>query len=312
MYSPSVGKAHYKNLMHCDRVWICPVCASKITERRKQELITAMHTTTFIAYLVTYTLRHTASDSLFSLTSAILEAFHDLKSGKVWQKHRQSYGWIGSIRTLEPTYGENGWHPHIHELVLLEAALTPEQLEEMTTFLKRRWHMVLDRYGRDASWLHGVDVRPGREDVSEYIAKFGHQPVIVGWTIESEITKAPTKRGRGEHGRTPHQLLADSAAGDEIAGKLFIEYANVIKGKKQLVWSPGLRELMGLEKREATDEELADQDTNCAFVLAQLTKVQWEIILGNDARGELLKVAAAGDWVKLRDWLVDFGIQLDF
>jgi len=312
MYSPLIGKAHYKNLMHCDSVWVCAVCASKITERRREELTAAVAGKKFTPILVTYTLRHHAGDSLYSLVKAILRAFHNLKSGKVWQKKRNAYGWIGSIRSLEITHGENGWHPHIHELVLLEAQPGANVITALTEYLKTRWAMVLKRQKRDATWVHGVDVRTARQDVMEYIAKWGHQPVVTGWTIESELTKAPVKKGKGENGRTPHQLLADSAAGDEIAGNLFVEYANSLKGKKQLVWSKGLRETLGLDTREPTDSELVETDTSSAFILAQLSKSQWDVVLGNDARGELLKIANQGDWVKLRDWLIDFGIVLDF
>lgn len=312
MYSPLVGKAHYKNLMHCDRVWVCPVCASKITERRKEELTAAMKATKYTAYLVTYTLQHHAGDRLKTVLEAILAAFQHFKSGKVWQKRRKAYGWVGSVRTLEITYGENGWHPHIHELVFFENALDDETLQKFIIFMKVRWNIVLRRQARGASWAHGVDVRTAREDIAEYIQKYGHQPVVTGWTIEQEITKAPVKKGKTEHGRTARQLLADSAEGDEIAGKLFIEYANVIKGKKQLVWSKGLRELLGLDAREPTDSEMAEEESSPAFILAQLSKDQWDVILGNDARGELLKIAGAGDWAKLSYWLKDFGIVLDF
>lgn len=312
MYSPLVGKAHYKNLMHCDSVWICAVCSSKITERRREELSAALATTKLTPILITYTLRHHAGDSLFSLLKAILAAFHDFKSGAGWQLMRRDFCMVGSIRSLETTHGENGWHPHIHDLVLIEAPLTDSKMEWFISQHKKRWNLMIERQGRDASWVHGVDIRAARLDVTQYVAKFGHQPVSTGWTIEQELTKAPVKKGKGEDGRTPHQLLADSAAGDEIAGNLFIEYANSLKGKKQLVWSKGLRASLGLDAREPTDSELAEADTSPAFVLAQLNKDQWDVILGNDARGELLKIASLGDWAALRDWLVDFGIVLDF
>lgn len=312
MYSPLVGKAHYKNLMHCASVWVCAVCASKITERRRAELSAALGTGKYTPLLITFTLRHNAGDSLYSLIEAIQAAFRDFQSGKVWTKHRASYGWIGSIRSLEITHGDNGWHPHIHVLALLDSEMDAETLQAFTDFLKERWSMVLARQGRDASWSHGVDVRETSQYIAEYIAKWGHQPVVTGWTIEAELTKAPVKKGKGENGRSPHQLLADSASGDKVASALFVEYANCTKGKKQLVWSKGLRILLGLDTREATDMELAAEESAQAFVLAQLNKAQWNTILGNDARGELLKIASLGDWAALRDWLVDFGIVLDF
>src|SRR5690606_2958938 len=42
LYSPEVKKAHYKGLITCARVWLCPVCAANITERRREELTAAL------------------------------------------------------------------------------------------------------------------------------------------------------------------------------------------------------------------------------------------------------------------------------
>ena len=37
-HSPGNESAHYGNLMTCGSVWHCPVCAAKITERRRIEI----------------------------------------------------------------------------------------------------------------------------------------------------------------------------------------------------------------------------------------------------------------------------------
>src|SRR5438552_1083589 len=37
-YSPQHQSAHYGGLMVCGSVWVCPLCAAKISERRRAEL----------------------------------------------------------------------------------------------------------------------------------------------------------------------------------------------------------------------------------------------------------------------------------
>ena len=203
----------------------------------------------------------------------------------------------------------NGWHPHLHDLVLLETPLNPDELAEFTDFLKTRWSMVLKRQGRDATWEHGVDVRTGDNDIAEYVAKYGHLPTVTGWTLEHELTKAPVKKAHND-GRTAYQLLADSMMGDEVAGRLFTEYAKCFKGKKQLVWSKGLRALLGLTDQEMTDEEIAAEQREPAFVLLFLNIEQWKVVVFNDLRAELLREASFGHRDRVVSWLAEIGIAV--
>jgi hypothetical protein len=238
-----------------------------------------------------------------------LEAYRQMKSGKAWQLLKDDYDWMGSIRSLETTYGENGWHPHQHELILLNAKLSKSAQNGLLVDLKAKWGAALRRRGFDASWDHGVDLRAADSDVRDYVAKFGHEPVTVSWGIEHELTKQPVKKGR-DGGRSPAQLLADYGDGDIVAGRLWREYANVFKGRKQLVWSKGLRKLLGMGE-EPTDEELAESLPDGLMHLARLTPDEWRAIIRADIRGELLDFASTttpedfSRWLseKLEKWL---------
>lgn len=307
-YSASKQKAHYKNLQVCGSVWMCPVCASKISEVRREELSLALAASKYTPMLITFTLRHHKGDKLKELLTALMTAFDSFKSGQYWQKKRLEFGWIGSIRSTEVTHGDNGWHPHLHDLVLLESPLTPENLIFFTNLLKERWSMVLRRAGRDASWDHGVDVRIGHNDIADYVAKYGKLPKVTGWTITHELTKAVVKKAHKD-GKTAYQLLADSMTGDKASGRLFMEYARVFKGKKQLVWSKGLRALLGLMD-EKTDEQIAAEVDQAAYVLLYLTIDQWKIIVRENGRAELLAEAAHGDRERVVAWLSDYGIYV--
>jgi hypothetical protein len=145
---------------------------------------------------------------------------------------------------------------------------------------------------------HGVTVKLAQMSVAEYVAKFGRER---SWGPEHELAKANAKQGR-KSGRTPRELLRDYGAGDERSGALWGEYARVFKGRRQLVWSKGLRELLGVEA-EKTDAELAQEAQERGSVLVLLDKDQWGHVLANDARGELLEVGRSGDveavWVFL-------------
>lgn len=309
MHSPSAEAAHYKNLQVCSSVWMCPVCASKITERRREELAGALAASDLTPILVTFTLSHHQDDSLKLLTKVLLTAFRDFTAGAGWQAQMRRYHWLGSVKGLEVTHGfPNGWHPHLHILALLERPLERAESAEFTEMVTARWLMVLGRHGGVASWEHGVDVRTARADIADYIAKYGKLPESE-WTLEHELTKSPVKRGRRLDRRSPFQLLWLALNGDKEAATLFREYARAMKGKHQLQWSRGARALLGLGA-EASDEQLATEEREPSYVLLYLTLDQWHVIVANDCRAELLRVARSGDRVRVCNWLADLGIYV--
>ena len=301
MKHPESKRAYYRGLMVCGMIWVCSVCAARITEERRQELTRALEVTGFTPYLVTYTLRHKRKDKLSDLTNAMLSAFRAMKSGKGWQELTDEYGWVGSIKSLEVTHGDNGWHPHQHELVMLDDTLSKSAQNGLLASLRIKWDGALHRRGFDASWDHGVDLRGTSQDVQDYVAKFGHQPVVTGWSIEHELTKQPVKKAK-MGGRSPAQMLADYGNGDIRAANLWREYAQAFKGKKQLVWSKGLRGILGMGM-ELPDEGIAGSIPQGAEILTRLSPVEWKAIRKADLRGELLDAAGTMDADHFRRWL---------
>lgn len=285
--------AHYRNLVICSRIWQCPVCAATITEGRRKELTGAIAQSNLYPVLLTYTLRHNTGDKLKDLLDGLLKAFRAYKSGRAWQDFTEEYFWVGSVRALEVTFAANGWHPHIHELALLSVPINTTIEGAITNFVKRRWQAVIRRQNYDATWEHGADVRTEDHEIREYVAKFGKLPKGTRWTVEHELTKSPAKKGR-IGGATPMQLLIEYGAGDLKSGRLFIEYSRAFKGRNQLVWSRGLRELLGLGI-ETSDEELTKDQEGKGKILATLTREQWHKVLACGCRAELLAVASDAD-----------------
>lgn len=303
-YAPASQSAHYGGLQVCGSVWLCPICASKVSERRRHELaagVTSWRDQGGYFALVTLTLRHHKGHNLGSVLRVVKRGYELLRAGRWWEDLRRSAGVAGSVRSLEVTHGDNGWHPHLHVLFFLRHRPTPE----LADALKRRWMQCVASDGGSASYDHGCDVRETDEEVANYLAKYGREPA---WTVSHEITKSVVKAGR-VGGRTAFQLLADYAAGDDNAGRLFLLYGSAFKGQRQLYWSHGLRKLLGLAD-ERSDVELAEEQSEVAEVLASLTFRQWQVVLGNDARADLLAVATSGDASAVREFLRDLGVVM--
>lgn len=96
-------------------------------------------------------------------------------------------------------------------------------------------------------------------------------------------------------GETPFDFLrAYLEDTDKQAGALFIEFATVFKGKRQLFWSKGLKARFKIG--EKNDEELAAEQDDHAVLLGTITLEQWRAVLKNHARATVLQLAERLGW----------------
>jgi len=291
--SPAHKAAHFSGLATCGSVWACPVCASRIQERRRPEVQQAIDWADGQGYavvMVTFTFPHKAWNHLDELLARQADAFKQLRGGKRWQNLKGTLGFKGLIRSLEVTHGQNGWHPHTHELWFLKGSA--DGLQELLAGL---WLLACSKAGLvdtndsklvEAFMTHGVDVKV---DVTcgDYLAK---QDDSRRWGFAEEISKATSKAGRAK-GVHPHHFLVRRAEGDR---ERYVEYVQAMKGRRQLFWSHGLKSLVGVT--DISDEELADESREPAELLGWLTPEDWKVVRGNDARVELLDAAESGGW----------------
>lgn len=280
------ASTYYRGLRVCGMVWACPVCAAKIAERKRLELIAAMdqhRAAGGSVLMLTLTVPHSREDEAFSLTDRLLKAFTAFGGGKRSWKALLP-GVVGSVRALEVTHGlANGWHPHLHVLVFLEQDVDREHYERI---LLEQWAKVTKRHGLANVNEHGLRL-DGAEKAGKYATK---------WGLEDEMTKAHLKQARKGGNRTPWALLADYTQGDKHAGHLFREFFGAFQSRHQLVWSRGLRARFGLGK-EKTDEELAAERVDAEDLLvARLSAEDWKIIRKNDLRGVVLEVLRTASW----------------
>lgn len=297
-YSPKHKSAHYGGLMVCGSVWHCPVCAAKITEKRRLELAQALENAKaqqLTPLMLTVTFRHNRGMPLAESLAVITSAWRKLRSGRAWQALAQRFGLGANVAALEVTFGRaNGWHPHKHVIYFSSLALTDAERLALEAELVSRWLAMLESMGYDATKQHGMRVQLANDAVAQYVAKFGREPSKPVWNIEHEATKSGQKLGRsdGEH-CSPWQLLELAADGEPWAVAAFKEYGAAMHGKRQLVWGKGSRQALGLTQ-EATDEELAEERLEDAVILASLTWPQYKQVLKRRARGQVLEAARAG------------------
>lgn len=281
------GRAFYGGLVVCGSPWSCPVCSAKIAERRRVELECATAAAKMMGLSVvlsTFTVPHGLGDDINAVLDGMMSAWRFMTMSRGYKELRTFAGLVGTVRALEVTHGQNGFHPHFHVLMFCkwehgEAKHLPPSLELLLGCL---WRQACIKKGLpEPSRERGVKVDDGT-----WAARYASK-----WGLEDEMTKGHLKTSKGIKGRTPWDMLrAVLADGCERSKRLFAVYAKAFKGRRQLYWSNGLRDLLGLSK-ESTDEELAASQEDDAFELARLTTEQWRGVLFNRAEAAVLDMA---------------------
>lgn len=266
------GHAHFGGVETCGSIWMCPVCAAKITEVRRAEIdavLQAHSAAGGVAFMATLTIPHHAFQAVADLRNAISKAWRSVKSGKGWLTKRRDCRWLGDVRALEVTHGRNGWHPHLHVLILFEPDTPPEAFWELGDWVFQRWARAIERqgFGECSAAAFSWDKVNAATGAADYVSK---------WGAAHELAKAHTKRGR-DGGRTPWQILADASEPQKSADRrLFREYARAFKGTKHLTWSRGLRDRYD-SVDERPDDEVAVEptaaETHCASLDGQLFRL---------------------------------------
>lgn len=275
-YNVEREQANFGNLQRCYSVWNCPICSMTITEGRRTELQQGLANWTDTgghAYLVTFTNSHHRGDDLDQLLTGQKKAFV-----KFWQKTKvtemlKRLGYKGRIVATEITWGEqNGWHPHYHMIFFFDHEINPQGLQ---TFLALQWQEACIKAKLKApDLIHGVDVRNGTY-AAQYVSK---------WGLEEEVTKGHLKKGLNGS-LTPFDLLRGASTNNHYK-TLFKQFADVFKGKQQLVWSKGLKQLLGIE--QVTDEQLVDDTDETSVEVRDLPIKIWDLILKYEKRAHVL------------------------
>lgn len=275
-------RAHFEGVQTCGSVWACPCCSARISEVRRGEmnqLLAWARESAFQVSMITLTARHGREDDLADLLDRMKDAKRRWAQHRVYRALKREI--VGSVTATEVTGGGvHGWHPHFHMIVVSAPGLDLGALQAA-------WLASLVGAGLD-----GAGAAFQVQDASAagaYVAK---------WGAAEEMTMTGRKAGRKGGGRTPAQLLAASCDdGEELAGALWREFATVFKGRRQLVWSRGLKSLAGVG--EVSDDDAARDERQDDQIEEERANIKHGVWVGSvasrraDLRADLLDAAEA-------------------
>ena len=288
------GRAYYSGLNVCSSVWHCPHCAEKISSTRAQEITeaTCMHVADGgWGLFLTLTFSHKKKDNLSTILEAQSKAHSSMCNSTRYKKLMARFGSIGSIKALEVTHGKNGWHPHSHEVIFIDRKINQAELKEFKQTVFELWSYYCVKFGLGKPNYSGVDIQipQSMDSMVKYVTKWGY-----------ELTHLNMKSGKNGS-RTPFQILADvTKRYNYHDAKLFIEYAESFKGKRQLRWSKGLKRHFGLVDK--TDKQIAEGEQPERICV--IPKKDWYNVMAADHRSQVLQLAEQGGAVAVKIHLV--------
>lgn len=275
------SRVGYGGLSTCGSVWACPVCAAKISARRRDEvaeLVAHAQAEGAEVSMLTLTMRHHHGQQLEALWDALSYGWSRLTSGRAWQQFVEQAGIVGYVKSTEITYSDlNGWHVHLHVLVVTNRSIYipiacqraqgrarqpyPIEYRLPKDIIAERWEKALKAKGVEVIPERGGvdwDVASDAEKLANYVTKFGNK-ASASDRISAEMTLGQYKKARKNASRTLWQVLEDAVAtGDMDDIEVWQEYERVSRGRRAMTWSRGLREWAGLGV-EQSDEEIAEE-----------------------------------------------------
>lgn len=290
------GSYVQNHIAHCGNVWLCPVCASLIQSRRRDEVEQAVKWADEHKYkviMITFTASHYANLPLRDFGRALQTAYR--KTLDQAKRERKAVE-VGNIKSVEFTYSErNRWHKHFHVIFFLKEDSHAGHFYEK---IRSAWELQCSKVGLldttnpkavDSFRKHGCSITVGgKAALAEYTNKSASE-----WTVADEVTKSVLKIGRNNEHMTPFQMLATIATTTDgkFRGRLiraFIEYAVHTKGMHQLDWSNGLKAEVGIV--DVSDEDIVDEKQDTAVVVAGLTVKHWHFLRSKYLRIKYFKM----------------------
>lgn len=256
------GEAWFAGLRRCGS-WRCPICApwrAREAAREIREALEIHREDGGGSCMVTLTLPHHGGDGLEDLLDVVQDAWSYATSDvQAWDRIRERYGISTLLKTREVTWGsENGWHPHVHAILLADSPLSDDAVQEIEDHLYQRWARRIERkHGRDRpSRRRGVQVDAADGGAGEYVAKMG---------LGREMSRMDVKEAKGGN-LTPFQMLAElhRRQGHPLEGprgvlhRAYAEYCRVTAGRHLMDWSPTDR---AQELRDRAAARIEDDDT---------------------------------------------------
>lgn len=232
-----------RNIGYCENVSACPVCGGLILNERAKEIDQGLREHMKRGggvLMLTLTFSHKKTNLLDNSLDLLQSSYsHLIRDG--FHGLRDTYHGLQKIKRLEVRYGANGWHPHLHVLLLTDQELTDLEVTALRIQLTELWIGSVEKNGGKVNREHGLDLTKARnvEQAGRYISK--------------ELTAVGDSKTESSS-INPFELLDEDTLSNR---RLYLEYVKAMKGKHVIEWQKGLKKSLGII--EKTDKQILDE-----------------------------------------------------
>ena len=332
----------------CHSAWACPRCTAKVMAEKGSNIACLIDALAKwknqYCFMATYTLPHTkymTCEQAFTIIKKTWRLFTRGTKRKLYSTFRHTLNIKYCIRVYEFTYGENGWHPHLHVLYwtdkknfyngkimgfaerLVEsfwcsATYTAKKIlgNEYTESVYAEWKKYPKTGHRVVYISTDANGNPVIQKSSRYIS---------GWSGDKELTKEEQKKASEGH-LTPYQIILKTEEDPENADKwldLYTEYAKATFKSRRVEFTkaPGEESCQSIIKKWKATQDYIETFKKKLMAKEKKWQVaywfdeqQWslisflEVTTNHYIKSEIL--TRAPNKQELEDYLIQLGIPL--
>lgn len=248
----------------CANSWGCPACTARKMAKYSSKVssaIDALAQQNKAAIMITFTVFHTNQHYLNQVLTLLNETWKNFNRNSGWkrkkknsndefytssgayQKFKETFSIQHTIKATEITYGEHGWHPHLHVLHFINKSDLPKiaeweekLIEQWQSFEKKAAEKIftekmfqvrsfLQQKSELESAHHGVYISKGEDNQAIQIKSGDY---ICGWGGNNELTGGSNNLKTANEGHmTLIQMLTKALETND--DKLFETYCLAMK-----------------------------------------------------------------------------------
>lgn len=293
-------QGYLQNIVTCKQVHTCPICSRKHANEMGlviEKICAVAARKGLSAVDIVVTGKHKLDDPYKPLLDGVLESWRYVFSGDRTGERKCLARVKHQIKHIETRYSNNGYHPHLHILLLVDEKDLADV--EKGPFEDQLSDVIGSRFTRKMDEL-GFVVDPAVGYYCEPVKIWGAAAHYMH-KIELELTQSESKQS--EYSFSMFQLLDLVKRGiTTIFGRsipeIYREYAKGIKGKRSFSFSENIKDL-GIDVAELkelgeVDQEATREKKESDPILALVETGLWWYLVKNKLVIKLYQAADTG------------------
>lgn len=325
----------------CKNTWCCPVCTARVMEKRRMRIAAALDALAdkLFAFSMTFTIPHLKFQSCHEVTDILYETWKRFNNCKSASKRQEDANVkpvkdffkqnkiVHFVKVAEYTYGQNGWHPHLHCIFWTEYK-NRDNLIKFQSQLQNSWNNFFRSVAQNYWKKHNLD-----RDISKFmniidraeclqtsqsvnfsvnsdgsIMQTKSSAYVSGWAGDNETTGNYLKKASHNGHYTPFQILELAENGNEAMGDLYIEFCLEVCAHvhQRTAFSKGLKHIIDLHLQTVGAKKYikkkATQKENWR-VLCWFTSEQWRNLCFKNLHAPVLSnilfLASKKEWLPI-------------